>query len=79
MKVKELITLLQTFDPELPVLTAVPEMDYDAVISANIVRVIDSGRRLHMCGKYQDMDRNYLSDQAENIGQPFDALILDAE
>lgn len=76
MTVKELITLLHTFDPELPVLTAVPDDNLDEINNAAVCQVRDSGRRLHMCGKYEEMNK-FMSNNTK-AGEPFAALILEA-
>ena len=79
MNVRELIDILKTFDEELPVLAAVPDADFDKIKSASVVEIVDSGRRLHMCGRYQEAGRFFMFNAASVAEKPFDALVLDTE
>ena len=73
MKVGELIKYLEGFDHDLQVMTFVPDINLDEIISASVEKVYDHKWDKHMVGRYEEL---YKGNKLLEQGEGFDALIL---
>lgn len=70
MKVGELVKGLEGFDPEMLVMTYVPDDNLDEITGISVKKVLGRETHQHMYGKFEEV----LVNKKINVG--FDAVIL---